>query len=184
MFDLSPRLHRSLLVASFLLAMAGCSSLQGARATMDKVATIAEPYKIDIVQGNVVTREQLAALKIGMPRAQVRDILGTPLLVSVFHDQRWDFVFTFKRQGSAPQSRKVTIVFNGDTVEKIDADELPSETEFVATLKSQTKIDKLPPLQASEDSLKKYPPPAPVEPAAQAPAINPASYPPLESGAK
>ncbi|HMS27888.1 MAG TPA: outer membrane protein assembly factor BamE, partial [Burkholderiaceae bacterium] len=56
------------------------------------------PYKIDVAQGNFVSKEQISALKLGMPRAQVMDILGTPLLVSVFHADRWEYVFTLKRQ--------------------------------------------------------------------------------------
>lgn len=173
-------LHRptaSLLAALALLAVAGCSSLPDAR----KVAATVSPYKIDLVQGNVVTREQLAVLKLGMPRAAVRDVLGTPLLSSVFHAERWDYVFTLKRQGAEPQSRKVTLIFKDDLLDRIDADELPSEAEFVSTLKSPARTGALPPLEASEESLRKYPP-APVRPAPVLPPATtaPANYPPLE----
>jgi outer membrane protein assembly factor BamE len=75
--------------------LAGCGSFDGAS---NRIASIISPYKIDIVQGNVVTREQLAEIKPGMPKAQVRDILGTALLVSVFHADRWDYVFTLNRK--------------------------------------------------------------------------------------
>ena len=57
------------------------------------------PYKVEVVQGNFVSKEQVEALKPGMSRQQVRDILGTPLVTSVFHGDRWDYVFTLKRQG-------------------------------------------------------------------------------------
>ena len=53
------------------LALGGCSSLDRASA---KVAGVVNPYSIEIVQGNVVTREQLAALPKGAPRAQVQAI--------------------------------------------------------------------------------------------------------------
>src|SRR5262245_31434060 len=100
------RRHRLWLVAgTACLGLAACGTLPSA----SRVATAVSPYKIDVVQGNVVTREQLAVLKPGMPRAMVRDVLGTPLLTSVFHAQRWDYVFTLKRQGAEPQSRKVTV---------------------------------------------------------------------------
>ncbi len=36
-----------------------------------------------------------------MTRAQVRDILGSPLLTDIFHGDRWDYVFTIRRQGTA-----------------------------------------------------------------------------------
>ena len=99
------------------------------------IAPYVTPYKIDVVQGNVVTREQLAALKIGMPRAQVPGVVGTSLLVSVFHANRWDYVFSFKRKGGDMESRRVTLWFEADKLARIEADELPSEAEFVASLK-------------------------------------------------
>ena len=58
------------------------------------------PYRIDVAQGNVVTKEQLARVSPGMSRLQVRDILGSPLLTDPFHADRWDYVFTIKRPGT------------------------------------------------------------------------------------
>lgn len=159
-----------------LVSLAACSSLNSAS---DKVASAVSPYKIDVVQGNVVTREQLAAVKVGMPRALVRDILGTPLLASVFHADRWDYVFTLQRKGSEPQSRRVTLYFKGDVLDRIDADELPSESEFVATLMSKVPAGPLPSLEASGDALSKFPAPVKATPAALPAAAT--NYPPLES---
>lgn len=170
----------TLLVALMCAAVTACGSLPDARKVTDAVS----PYKIDVVQGNVVTREQVAFLKPGMPRAMVRDVLGTPLLASVFHADRWDYVFTLRRQGAEPQARKVTAFFKGDVLERIEADDLPSEAEFVATLKSQVQKGPLPAMEASEESLSKFPPAAkPVQPAVAAPAA-PISYPPLEPAGK
>jgi outer membrane protein assembly factor BamE len=53
------------LVVLALLALAGCSTLSGTGDTVAKAAQSVQPYKIDIVQGNVVTREQLAVLRPG-----------------------------------------------------------------------------------------------------------------------
>lgn len=165
----------SLLIAASVSLLA-CGTLNGASTS---IASVVTPYKIDVVQGNFVSREQAAAVTPGMSRAQVRDILGTPLLTSVFHADRWDYVFTFKRQGLAPQARNVTVFFKGDTLERIEADALPSEAEFVASLDSGRKSVKVPVLEMSEESLKQLPAPAKsIEPKPLAPL--PASYPPLE----
>ena len=138
-------------------------------------------YKPEVVQGNFVSREQRQALKPGMARAQVKDILGTPLVSSLFHADRWDYVFTIRRQGVAPQSFKLTVQFKGETLSQIDSDELPSENEFVQRLVGDKKINQPLLLQASEEALRKFPP-APA--ASQAPATPvqplPSSYPPLE----
>ena len=38
-----------------------------------------------------------AQMQVGMSRAQVRQLLGTPLLTDMFHADRWDYLFYFKR---------------------------------------------------------------------------------------
>lgn len=171
-----------LLVLWAFLVLAGCSSFDSAG---KKVAGIVTPYSIDIVQGNVVTREQIASVQLGMPRLQVQSILGTSLLVSVFHAQRWDYVFTFTRQGQAPQSRRVTLLFKDDRLDKIEADDLPSEAEFVRGLPSKAATGKALPLEATPEKLNKYPgPKAPVLISPTAGLPGPSSYPPLEPAAK
>ena len=91
-------------------------------------------YKAEIAQGNFVSKEQVAALKLGMPRLQVADILGTPLLVSVFHADRWEYVFNLKRQGIETPSYKLTVYFKGDVLDKIDGSNMPTEQEFIDSL--------------------------------------------------
>ncbi|MBK9341060.1 MAG: outer membrane protein assembly factor BamE [Rhodoferax sp.] len=97
------------------------------------------PYKVDVAQGNFVSKEQITALKLGMPRAQVMDILGTPLLVSVFHADRWEYVFTLKRQGVETKPYKLTVHFKGDALDKIDGEGMLTEQEFVESLSGNKK---------------------------------------------
>ena len=96
-------------------------------------------YKVEIAQGNFVSKEQVAALKLGMPRLQVADILGTPLLVSVFHADRWEYVFNLKRQGIETPSYKLTVYFKGDALDKIDGSNMPTEQEFIDSLAGNKK---------------------------------------------
>jgi outer membrane protein assembly factor BamE len=165
-----------------VLSLGACSSLKSAGTSVSGIAQAIQPYKIDIVQGNVVTREQLAVLRPGMPKAAVQDVLGTSLLASVFHADRWDYVFTLRSQGMDPQSRRVTVFFKNGLVDHIDADELPSEADFVASLKSTPIKGPLPAMTASEQDLEKFPAPARTENATPAPVPGaaPTTYPPLE----
>jgi outer membrane protein assembly factor BamE len=142
-------------------------------------------YIPEVVQGNFISREQKEFLKLGMSRQQVRDVLGTPLVASVFHDQRWDYVFTIRRQGVQPQSFSVSVWFKGDELERIVGDELPSETEFVTKLVTQKANLKVPRLEAKEEDLRKFPVPVrnPETSAAPAPPL-PSSYPPLEPASR
>ena len=174
---LSARLSLLIALGASLVA---CGSLNSASTNIAGVVT---PYKMDIVQGNFVSREQVAALKPGMSRAQVRDILGTPLLTSIFHAQRWDYVFTFKRQGLEPQARKVTVFFKGDALDRTEAEPLPTEAEFVASLDSGRQSGKVPVLEMSESDLKALPAAAPKPEPKPLPPL-PASYPPLEAVAR
>jgi len=167
-----------------MLALAACAALSacsGMDRASNRLVSVVTPYKMDIVQGNFVSREQAQALKPGMNRNQVKNILGTPLLTSVFHADRWDYVFTFKRQGLEPQSRRVTVFFKQDVLERIEADELPTENEFVASLDSGRVAGPVPVLEMAPENL----PTSPAEPTQAKPPTPqpapPASYPPLES---
>jgi len=178
MSDFHRRSFHLTLLALAVAGIAGCSSLNNAST---RIAAMVTPYKTDIVQGNVITREQMALIKPGMQRAQVRDILGTALLVSIFHADRWDYVFTIRQQGSQSQSRRVTVFFKDGVVERSEADDLPTEAEFVATLKSPVQSKTPVPLEASEEALKKYPAPSRPAPARATAVIAPTDYPPLEA---
>lgn len=169
------------LVLAVCATLAACSGFNGAS---NRIASIVTPYQVDVVQGNVITREQVDQLREGLPRQAVRDLLGTPLLQSVFHADRWDYVFSFRRKGEEPQLRKLTVYFTGDQLVRFEADPMPTEAEFVASLDDSRKSAKVPNLEASEESLKAFQqasktPDKPATPARVVPPL-PTSYPPLE----
>ena len=110
-------------------------------------------YKIDIVQGNFVSREQAAALKPGMSRAQVRDILGTPLLTSVFHADRWDYVFTFKRQGVEPQVAPGHGVLQGRRAGAVRSRRVAERSRVCGLARLRRRTGKVPVLEMSPESL-------------------------------
>ena len=147
----------------------------------DRFLGVVTPYKIEVVQGNVITSEQAEAVKPGMSRAQVRDVLGSPLVADVFHVDRWDYVFTIRRQGAEPQSRRIVVLFAGDAFKSIETGgALPSEREFVASIDTFKTSRNAPPLELTPEQMKALP--APAKPAAVAvEPIGPTRpYPPLE----
>jgi outer membrane protein assembly factor BamE len=166
-----------------VLALSACSSLGNTLQGLPSIGSLVTPYKIDIQQGNVVTREQAQALQPGMSRLQVRDILGSPLLTSVFHADRWDYVFTFNRQGQPLQQRKLAVFFKGEVLERFEGDELPAEADFVASLDVRRKSDKPPVLQATEEQLKAFQDrnAKPTQPQSAPSVIPGTTYPPLET---
>ena len=163
-----------LIGAGMAAALAGCAG------TGERVASMVTPYRVDVVQGNFVSREQVEALKPGMGRQQVREILGTPLMTSLFHADRWEYVFTLKRPDVEVQTRRLTVFFKDNVMDRVEGDEMPSESEFVASLATKLAKPKVPQLEATEEQLARFPKPPAA--AAAAPAAPPAaSYPPLES---
>lgn len=146
----------ALLCLSLTIGLSGCSSFNTSSFSASNINPVnwITPYRIDIIQGNFLSKEQVAALKTGMTRAQVKDTLGTPLVSSLFHQDRWDYVFTLKRQRVEPQSFKYTVYFKGDQLERFEGDAMPSEAEFIATLASARKFGKPPALEATEEQLR------------------------------
>ena len=168
--------------AVVLMAAVLTAGLAGCAGTGERVVSLVTPYRADVVQGNFISREQVQALQAGMGRQQVREILGTPLMTSLFHGDRWEYVFTLKRPDVETQTRKLTVFFKDNVMERVEGDEMPSEAEFVASLSSRRAQAKVPQLEATEAQLARFPKaePAAASPAAPAPAPA-ASYPPLES---
>jgi outer membrane protein assembly factor BamE len=164
------------------LCLGACSSVT--ERSRDALHAIT-PYKVEVVQGNFVSKEQVELLKPGMSRQQVREILGTSLLNDVFHSNRWDYVFTIRRQGVEPQQRRLTVFFNGEVLERFEGDPMPSEEEFVAALDTRKRSGKVPALEASEDQLKKFDPPKDKKADGESSSVSlpplPPSYPPLEA---
>jgi outer membrane protein assembly factor BamE len=85
-----------------LLLLAGCSSVPSL------------PYKIEIQQGNVITHEMMEKLKPGMTRAQVRYVLGSPMISDAFHGNRWDYVYRLEQEGRLIEQHRITVFFEDD----------------------------------------------------------------------
>jgi len=117
-----PRKTVCLAAAIAALLLAGCQSVA------DRMPGFLKPYEPDVQQGNVVTREMVEQLSPGMSREQVRFLLGTPALVSLFHQERWDYVYWLKRGNSKDaQSRRLIVFFKDNRLDSFVADEMPNE---------------------------------------------------------
>ena len=82
-------------------------------------------YKIDVQQGNYVTIDVVDKVKLGQTKAEVRQILGTPLLNDVFHADRWDYYFSNGRGSSATDRKRFTVVFKDEKVASFEGDAHP-----------------------------------------------------------
>ena len=76
-------------------------------------------YVPDVQQGNVITQGMVDQLKVGMNRRQVQFILGTPLIMDPFHQDRWDYYYSLKRGKKYRAKRTLSLFFKGDQLTEI-----------------------------------------------------------------
>lgn len=106
-----------------VITLAGCSSLNPANW---------HSYHMDIQQGNLVTQDVVAKLKVGMTRSQVRFLLGSPLLADPFHADRWDYKYQMYKDDHLVDDKLLTLTFNGDALASIDGNAMPADTPAAA----------------------------------------------------
>lgn len=86
---------------------------------------VLSPYKMEIRQGNFVTAEMRDEMKLGMTKAQVRYVLGTPMISDAFHGNRWDYAYRLTQRGEVVEKQHLTLYFDGDNLVRMDEDGKP-----------------------------------------------------------
>jgi len=156
-------------MAALVLAASACSS--------NWVPGMLRPYRPDVQQGNVVTKDMVDQLRPGMTRDQVRFLLGTPMLTDIFHQDRWDYPYYLHRRNGETQIRKLSVVFADGKLARFESDAMPAEP-LADSLILGTKINApAAPAPASAPPQDSAPPPS-APPQNSAP---PASTPPQDS---
>ena len=123
-------------MACALVGLTACQNLTNlSEDSKSKLGKVLKPYRPDMVQGNFISKEQLEKVKLGMDREEVKVVLGTPLITSVMHPNRWDYVFAFKRGDTQlVEQRQVTLILEKELLIKVNADDLPTEYELIAEI--------------------------------------------------
>ncbi len=86
------------------------------------------PYRPDVQQGNIITKDMVDQLRPGMTRDQVRFLLGTPMLTDIFHQNRWDYPYVLlRRKTGETQIRKLYVVFEDGKLSRYSSDAMPTE---------------------------------------------------------
>ena len=119
------QLHRTgavVVAAAMVAVLSGCAAVDQFR---EDPPTWLTPYRPDIGQGNFISQDMVERLSQGMAREQVRAILGTPLLVDPFRDNRWEYVFDIRRGDGQRERRRFFVRFDGDRLVEWGGDPLP-----------------------------------------------------------
>lgn len=113
---------RNLLPHSFALRRMLYCTLMGLAA----LSTGACVYRVPIQQGNFLESKDIDQVTVGMTQAQVRYVLGTPMVIDPFTKDRWDYVYYLKvGQMRTPQQRHFIVHFANGTVSQIERSDGP-----------------------------------------------------------
>ncbi len=117
------------LVVTSSLTLTGCSSI------MENLPGV---YSLDIEQGNIINQEMVDQLRPNMTKRQVLYIMGSSMLVDVFHQQRWDYLYSDQPGGEARVQKRLSLFFNGDRLIGIQGDFHPSALPVITEPKEIT----------------------------------------------
>ena len=104
---------------SFFLLLSGCAGNQGA-------TFFPGVHKINIQQGSKITQDMVDQLRPGMTKAQVRFVLGTPLLADTFDQDRWDYFYALTLGDGREIKEHLSVFFKEDQLESFEGDFVPS----------------------------------------------------------
>ena len=76
------------------------------------------PFKVAVLQGNIIEDKDVEQLAKGLTKDQVQYLLGTPLLNSPIHQNRWDYFYSVKVGETVIGEKKLSLSF--DTNQKLD----------------------------------------------------------------
>jgi outer membrane protein assembly factor BamE (lipoprotein component of BamABCDE complex) len=90
-------------------------------------------YRMPIQQGNHLDASTVDQVKPGMTRAQVRYLLGTPMVPGGFSNDRWDYDYYLKlRRLQNPHRAHATVFFKDELVDHVSSDVRGSRAELVS----------------------------------------------------
>lgn len=109
-------MKKLVLLCLSLIFLAACSR------SFDGSYNLPLVYKIDIQQGNVIKQEMLDKLRPDMSKNQVKFIMGTPVIIDPFHNERWEYIYSFQKGGGIREQHHITIHFEDDKLDHVSGD--------------------------------------------------------------
>jgi outer membrane protein assembly factor BamE len=94
-------------------------------------------YSLEIQQGNMVDQDMINQLRPNMSKRQVLYIMGSPMLVDVFHQKRWDYLYSKQVEGEAREQKRISLYFEGDILTGVQGDFRP-DTQTAKAVKETT----------------------------------------------
>lgn len=111
-------LARASLTLLIALSLSACSGIR----SLDFPGV----YKIAIPQGNIITQDMVDQLRPGMTKRQVIFVMGTPLVRDPFHQDRWDYIYSYQPGGGVRGQERLSVTFVDDALVSMTGDFVPT----------------------------------------------------------
>jgi len=95
-------------------------------------------YSLDIQQGNIINQKMVDQLKPKMTKRQVLYIMGSSMLVDIFHQNRWDYLYSEQLDGEPRKQKRLSLFFDGDLLSSIQGDFRPTKNKVVSKTEEKT----------------------------------------------
>lgn len=95
-------------------------------------------YTVDVQQGNIIDQSMIDQLRPNMNKRQVLYIMGTPMLNTIFHKNKWEYLYSNQPGGEPRQQKRITLVFEGDNIVGIQGDFRPGTLPVIKTSDEKT----------------------------------------------
>lgn len=73
-----------------------------------------------VQQGNLITKNKLDRLRVGMSKQDAAVLMGTSLLSPLFNNNRWDYVYTWRKGLGKMDKRTVVLYFKNNQLSRIE----------------------------------------------------------------
>ena len=73
-----------------------------------------------VQEGNLLPKEKISRLRIGMNREDVAILMGTSLLSPSFNNDRWDYAYTSRHGRKKTEVYNLSLYFTHDRLSKIE----------------------------------------------------------------
>ena len=80
-------------------------------------------FRIDVGQGNLITKDMVEKIRVGMTPRQVRYVMGSPMIADTFNPNRWDYLYNLETGKGLILENHLVLYFEGERLARIDNSE-------------------------------------------------------------
>ncbi len=112
--EVMKRIITEITILIFCLSITGC---------------LLKPYVPPVQQGNVINQSAVNKLHYGMNKEQVYSLLGEPILIDVFNNDYWTYVYTKQVNGGKITKKSLNLNFRDNKLAVINGKPEPLKTK-------------------------------------------------------